>query len=309
MTPSNRIQALLPEGAEALPNPIGTAPGIWMTIGDVIFVAVPGVPGELKQMVMDHIVPRVKSHFGLERVIRHRVIHLFGRGEAEIESQALDLTARGRVPEVGITASDATISFRITAEGASEKEADALIEPTARLIHERFGELIIGEGETDMPDALVAQLIRTGSTIAVAESCTGGLIAKRLTDIAGVSAHFLGGVVSYANQAKVTLLGVPEALIEAHGAVSPEVAMAMASGVRERLGASLGLSVTGIAGPAGGSAEKPVGLVYLGLAHAGAVAHKKLLLGPEQPRSVIRSRAAKYAMNWARQVLAEVTIG
>jgi nicotinamide-nucleotide amidase len=280
-----------------------------MAMGDVIFVAVPGVPGELMPMFMVHVLPRLKSHFRLDRVIRHRVIHLFGKGEAEIESQAFDLTARGREPEVGITASDATISFRITAAGATEAEADAAIEPTARLIYERFGDLIFGEGATDISDALVEQLVRTGSTLAVAESCTGGLIAKRLTDIAGVSAHFLGGVVSYANQVKEALLGVPESLIETHGAVSAEVAMAMAAGVRERLGASLGLSVTGIAGPGGGSAEKPVGLVYLGLAHAGSVAHRRLLLGPEQPRAVIRSRAAKHAMNWARLALAQMTVG
>lgn len=303
MTPNNRVQALLPEGADALANPIGTAPGIWMKVGEVVFVALPGVPGELYPMYTEQVLPRLRAHFRLERVIRHRVIHLFGMGEAEVESHALDITARGRTPEVGITASDATISFRITGEGANEAEADAQIEPTARLIYERFGELIIGEGATDVPEAVVGQLARTGLTLAVAESCTGGLIAKQLTDVAGVSAYFHGGAVSYANKAKEILLGVRHDLIEAHGAVSPEVAEAMAAGIRERLGAAIGLSVTGIAGPGGGSTEKPVGLVYVGLAREGSVAHRKLLLGPEQPRAVIRSRAAKHALNWVRLVL------
>lgn len=303
MPPRNRVQALLPRGSEALPNRAGTAPGVWMAVGRAVFACLPGVPGELRIMFDEQVVPRLRASGRLRRVFVHRVVNLFGRGESEIEARALDLTARGRRPEVGITASDATISFRVVGDGATEAEAARALEPTLALIRERFGDLIVGEGDVDVPEALVAELERTGSTIATAESCTGGLIAQRITAIAGVSPYFPGGVVSYANEAKTDLLGVPPELIAAHGAVSAEVAEAMADGVRRRFGTTIGLAVTGIAGPTGGSPEKPVGLVYVGLSGPGGVRHRRLEIGPEQPRDVIRSRAAKHAMNWARLAL------
>jgi nicotinamide-nucleotide amidase len=299
----NRVQALIPEGAEPLPNRVGTAPGIWLEHGGTIFVALPGVPGELMILFDEQVAPRLRATGRLGPVRVHRVINLFGKGESELEAEALDLTVRGRQPEVGITASDATISFRVTGEGPTEAEALAAIEPTVRLIYERFGEWIVGEGPVDVAEALALELARTGARLAVAESCTGGLIAKRITDVAGVSPYFMGGVVSYANALKVSLAGVDPKLIEHHGAVSGEVAEAMAAGIRRVAGADLGLSVTGIAGPGGGTPEKPVGLVYLGLAWGGGVEHRRLLLGSEQPRAVIRSRAAKHAMNWVRQRL------
>jgi nicotinamide-nucleotide amidase len=147
---------------------------------------------------------------------------------------------------------------------------------------------------------LVARLAQTGLTLATAESCTGGLIARMITAIPGVSAHYQGGVVSYANLAKTELLGVPAVLIESHGAVSPEVAAAMAEGVRSRLSADLGVSTTGVAGPGGGSPEKPVGLVYIGLASTEGTKTRRFEIGPEQPREVIQWWSAKAALNWAR---------
>ncbi len=300
MPERNRVQALLPEGALPLANPIGTAPGVWMTIGRSVFAAMPGVPRELKQMYDEQVKPRIEALLGSARVIRTRKINLFGKGESEIESIALDLTARGRKPEVGITASEATISFRIVAEGQDENEANEQLESTARLIYERFGDLIIGEGSEDVADGLVQELAKAGSLISTAESCTGGLIGHLLTSIPGVSATYPGGVVSYSNDVKMQLLGVPKETLEEHGAVSAETAAAMAEGVRQKLGANLGLSVTGIAGPGGGSPTKPVGLVYLGLADGEIVQTKKLELGPEQPREIIQMRSAKHAINWAR---------
>jgi nicotinamide-nucleotide amidase len=304
MPARNRVQALLPAGAEPLPNRTGTAPGVLLDVGRALFACLPGVPSELKIVFDEEVVPRLRATGRLRPgVIVHRVVNLFGKGESEIEAEALDLTARGRRPEVGITASDATISLRVSCEAPSVAEAEAAIAPTLALIRERFGRLIVGEGEVDVTEAVVEGLERTGSTIAVAESCTGGLIAQRLTSVAGVSPYFPGGVVTYANEAKTDLVGVPAELIAAHGAVSAEVAEAMAEGVRRRFGTTLGLGVTGIAGPSGGSPQKPVGLVYLGLATPEGVAHRKLELGPEQPREVIRSRAAKHALNWARLAL------
>ncbi len=307
MAERNRVQALRPEASEALPNSCGTAPGIWMNVGKANVACLPGVPVEMRRMFEEQVAPRLRGHGAGDRVIVHRKINLFGRGESDIEAKALDLTARGRTPEVGITVSEATISFRIVGEGATTDDARALIEPTAAAIYERFGPMIVGEGPEDVVDALARELGRTGTTLAVAESCTGGMIAQQITAIAGVSSFFLGGVVSYANAAKVELLGVPAGLIEAHGAVSAEVAEAMARGVRERFHADIGLSVTGIAGPSGGSPEKPVGLVYLGLATRESVESRRLDIGADQPREVIRARAAKNAMNWARLRVAGIS--
>ncbi|MBX6313594.1 MAG: competence/damage-inducible protein A [Isosphaeraceae bacterium] len=300
MTERNRVQALVPRGAEPLPNRVGTAPGIWMKVGHAIVACLPGVPHEMTIMFDEQVVPRLRAAGLTGRIITHRTIHLFGKGESEIEAEALDLTVRGRVPEVGITAHDATITFRVSAAGADEAEALALIEPTLRLIRERFGPLVIGEQGEDVGEALVRELVRTNTTLATAESCTGGLVAHRITTVAGVSPYYPGGVVSYSPEAKTILLGIPADLIAQYGVVSAPIAEAMAAGVRRRLGADIGLGITGIAGPTGGTAETPVGTVYLGLATAEGTQSRRLDLGPEQPREVIQSRAAKSAMNWVR---------
>src|SRR5262249_45268814 len=159
------------------------------------------------------------------------------------------------------------------------------------LIYERFGNLILGEGSTDVPEACFAQLERTGANLATAESCTGGLIAHLITAIPGASGYYLGGVVSYSNLAKTSMLDVPRELIERHGAASPEVAEAMAAGARARFGSDIGISATGVAGPTGGTDEKPVGLVYLGLASSNGVESRRLDIGPEQPRDIIQHRS------------------
>ena len=155
------------------------------------------------------------------------------------------------------------------------------------------------------PEATIAQLTSYRATLATAESCTGGMVAQMITAIAGVSPYYLGGTVSYANLAKIELLGVPMSLIEAHGAVSPDVAAAMAEGVRKRLGADLGLATTGVAGPTGGTPEKPVGLVYLGLATSKGTQTRRLDIGSDQPRDIIQRRSSKAALNWVRLTLLE----
>jgi nicotinamide-nucleotide amidase len=257
----------------------------------------------MKRMFHDEVVPRLRGLGYVGRFIVHRKINLFGKGESDIESQAMDLTARGRDPEVGITASDATISFRITGVGATEADALRATRPTAELIYERFGSLVLGEGSEDVPEALAVRLARANATLATAESCTGGLMARLLTAIPGISSSYLGGAVTYSNASKTAMLGVPADLIAARGAVSPEVAAAMAEGIRTRLGATIGLSTTGIAGPGGGTPEKPVGLVYLGLSTADGTETRRLDMGAERPRDFIQIFSAKAALNWARLVL------
>lgn len=303
MPERNRVQALLPRGSEALPNRVGTAPGVWAKVGETYVACLPGVPYEMRIMFEEQVLPRLRRRGWADRVILQRKINLFGKGESDVEAAAMDLTARGRKPEVGITAHEATISFRVTGEGATAEEAWNATEPTVATIRERFAHLILGEGTDDLPEALFAQFRRTGATLATAESCTGGLIAHMITTVPGVSPYYPGGIVSYANEAKTELLGVAPALIAAHGAVSPEVAAAMATAVRVRLGADLGLSVTGVAGPSGGTPEKPVGLVFLGLATDKGVSTRRLDIGPEQPRAVIQQRSAKHALNWVRLTL------
>jgi nicotinamide-nucleotide amidase len=305
MSERNRVQALFPAGATPLPNPVGTAPGIWMQVERATIACLPGVPHEMKLMFRDQVVPRLRQRGLVDLVTVHQKINLFGKGESEVEAQAMDLTARGRVPEVGITAHDSTISFRITATACTEAEARLLIEPTAKLIYERFGSLVVGEGTDDVPEAVAAQLAAANATLATAESCTGGVVAQMITAIPGVSRSYLGGVVSYANQAKIDLLAVPRALIESHGAVSPEVAAAMADAVRTRLGADLGLATTGVAGPSGGTPEKPVGLVYLGLSTSKGTQTRRLDIGSDQPRDIIQRRSSKAALNWVRLTLLE----
>ncbi len=305
MSERNRVQALFPRGATPLPNPVGTAPGIWMQVDRATVACLPGVPHEMKLMFRDQVVPRLRQSGLVNLVTVHRKINLFGKGESEIEAQAMDLTARGRVPDVGITAHDSTISFRITATAQSEDEARLLIEPTAQLIYERFGSLVVGEGSDDVPEAVARELAAANATLATAESCTGGVVAQMITAIPGVSQSYLGGVVSYANEAKIEFLGVPSALIDNHGAVSPQVAAAMAEGVRTRLGADLGLATTGVAGPSGGTPEKPVGLVYLGLATSKGTQTRRLDIGSDQPRDIIQRRSSKAALNWVRLTLLE----
>ena len=306
MTERNRVQALFPAGSEPIANRVGTAPGIWMRLGRATCICLPGVPYEMKVMFEEQVAPRVRSLMaarGDTRFILERKLNLFGRGEADVEASALDLTARGREPMVGITASDATISFRVRSSSATETEAASALEGTLATIRARFADILFSEGDDELQHAVLAELARSGKTLAVAESCTGGLIADRVASLAGASEHFLGGVVSYSNASKSALLGVPAELIARVGAVSPEVAEAMAVGARGRFGSDLAVSVTGIAGPSGGTPEKPVGLVYLGLATAEGVRSRKLELGPEQPRRVIQSRSAKHALNWVRREL------
>ena len=305
MSERNRVQALFPRGATPLPNPVGTAPGIWMQVDRATVACLPGVPHEMKLMFRDQVVPRLRQSGLVNLITVHRKINLFGKGESEIEAQAMDLTARGRVPDVGITAHDSTISFRITATAPTEEEARLLIEPTAKLIYERYGSLVVGEGSDDVPEAVAAELAAANATLATAESCTGGVVAQMITAIPGVSQSYLGGVVSYANEAKIEFLGVPSALIDNYGAVSPQVAAAMAEGVRTRLGADLGLATTGVAGPSGGTPEKPVGLVYLGLATSKGTQTRRLDIGSDQPRDIIQRRSSKAALNWVRLTLLE----
>jgi nicotinamide-nucleotide amidase len=298
MPERNRVQAMLPAGAEPIPNDMGTAPGIWMMVGDCAIAAMPGVPSEMFAMFEHHVKPRLLA-LGLSGpVLVQRKINCFGAGEAQVDERVADLTRRGHVPAVGITASDAVISLRIFARGATRAEAEAVAAPVERTIRERLGDLVFGADAEELQDVVGRLLAEKHRTLATAESVTGGLVAERLVRVPGASAWFRGGVVAYQDDVKAELLEVPLTLIAEHGIVSAPVAEAMAVGCRTRLRADLGVSTVGLAGPGGGTPEKPVGLVYVGLAWDGGVSSWSFSW--TGTRQDIRSRTAKLALNRLR---------
>ncbi|HWG45242.1 MAG TPA: competence/damage-inducible protein A [Gemmataceae bacterium] len=298
MPERNRVQALFPAGAEPILNDCGTAPGVWMQIGDCYLAAMPGVPSEMFAMFETRVRPRLLALGLSSGVLVQRKINTFGTGESSVEEKLLDLTRRGHVPEVGITVSDAIISLRILAHAPTRTEAQAQIGPVEQTIRERLGDLVFGVEEEELQDAVAVLLAAKRRSIATAESVTAGLVAQRLSSVPGISAWLRGGIVAYDNRVKVELLGVPQALIDAHGAVSAEVAEAMAVGCRTRLQTDLAVSTVGLAGPASAGADKPVGLVYVGLAWGGGVS--SLQFSWFGTRAEIQRRTAKLALNRVR---------
>jgi nicotinamide-nucleotide amidase len=294
----NRVQALFPAGAEPIPNANGTAPGVWMLLGACHVAAMPGVPSEMVAMYETQVKSRLLT-LGLGGgVLMQRKINCFGAGESAVEEKLLDLTRRDHVPEVGITVSDAVISLRVLASAPDAAGAQALIAPVERTILERLGPLVFGFEEDELHDVVLRLLGERRRTLATAESVTGGLVAERLCRHSGASEWFRGGVVAYDNRLKVDLLGVPQGLIDEHGAVSAAVAEAMAVGCRARLGTDLAVSTTGIAGPGGATADKPVGLVHVGLAWDGGARSRQWNWGGT--RTEVQSRTAKLALDQVR---------
>jgi nicotinamide-nucleotide amidase len=298
MPDRNQVQALFPQGAEAIDNDFGTAPGIWMPYKGSTIVALPGVPTELFGMFQTQVRKRL-AQLGLGGgVLVQRKINCFGAGESAVEEKVLDLTQRGHVPEVGITVSDAVISLRILARAATPAAAQEQIAPVERVIRERLGEWVFGADEQELQEVVAALLDANRVSVATAESVTGGLVAQRLSQVPGISRWLRGGIVAYTNAMKTTLLGVPADLIERCGAVSAEVAEAMAFGARQRFDADLAVSTTGLAGPETDGSALPIGTVFVGLAWAGGTATQNFSWGGG--RTEIQSRTAKLALNRLR---------
>jgi nicotinamide-nucleotide amidase len=300
MAPNNEKQAWFPEGAEVLPNPIGTAPGALLEVGDALFFCMPGVPRELERMLDEQVLPRLAARRPGGAVVRARLLRTFGMGESNLDELLSDVAADGDVV-LGFRTAFPDNYLRPVARGASAEEAERKLARVCDAIRARLGPLVYAEGETTL-EAVVGELLgRAGKTLAVAESCTGGLLAERISAVPGASGWFRGGVVAYANEAKSALLGVPEAWLREHGAVSEPVARAMAEGARARFAADLAVATTGIAGPTGGSAEKPVGLVFVALARAEGTEVQEFLF----PFDRIRHRmvTAQACLDWVRRTL------
>ncbi len=299
---ANVRQALFPRGAVVLPNPNGTAAGFACEVAGAQVYALPGPPREMRPMLAGEVLPRLVATVAGLPCIERRAFHLFGIPESALADAAGAWMARDANPLVGVTASGGRLSVSLRAEAPTRAAAIALADERAAGIRERFGAWLFSEDEPDLARALGRELVARGVTVAIAESCTGGLAAERLTRVPGISAVFEFGYVTYANRAKTELLGVDPALLAAHGAVSAPVAAAMARGAAQRSGARLTVSITGIAGPGGGSAEKPVGLVVFGIAVDGVVTTEErrfLDLG----RDLVREFAANTAFDLLRRVL------
>jgi nicotinamide-nucleotide amidase len=297
-TENNLKQARFPESATIIANPLGTAPGFRVALAPgKTLVWLSGVPQEMIAMLDATVLPWMRAELGLEGRIYSRSFKIYGLTESKLDSLVAPL-ALSEKEKLSFRAHYPDLTLRLSAgEGPPEAFARRCDE-----IRSILGSHIYAEGDVTMEQAVAGLLADKRATLAVAESCTGGLISRRIARIAGISAHYLGGVVSYANEAKIELLGVRRETLENFGAVSEETAREMAQGIRERLGATLALSVTGIAGPSGGSAAKPVGTVWMGLARVAGAEARLFRFHGERERIILG--AAQAGLNWLRTALA-----
>ncbi len=261
---TQKKQAMLPEGCTALPNDVGTAPGCgFRAENGTLVVMLPGPPSELVPMLKNYAIPFLLKAAGNAAIVS-RNVHVFGLGEGYVAEKIDDLCA-GENPTCATYAKDGEMFARVTARAESKEKAAALCEPVVAELKKRLGDFCYGTDAESLEETVVRLLTEKHQTVATAESCTGGLVAKRITDIPGSSDVFHMGVVTYSNDIKTKLLSVPEEMLAKYSAVSPQVAKRMAQGIQERSGADYGIGVTGLAGPGGGTPEKPVGLVYIAL--------------------------------------------
>ncbi|MBA2535622.1 MAG: competence/damage-inducible protein A [Rubrobacter sp.] len=302
-TANNYKQALFPTGTELIPNPVGTAMGALVEWEGTLFATLPGVPVEMKTMFGETLEPLIRARS--EGSIVSKTLHFAGIGESALAEKVQDFLD-ATDPTVAPLAGQGRVRLRITTRAATEREAQEKIAPVEKEVIARLGDYFFGEDGETLEGAVGRLLKERDATLALAESCTGGLLAKRLTDMPGSSAYFTEGLVTYSNESKERLLGVPHGLIAEHGAVSEAVAREMAEGARRVSGADYGLSVTGVAGPDGGTEEKPVGLVFVGISDAeDTFAEKVDLTAWARSRDSIRERSTNRAFDLLRLRLEE----
>lgn len=294
MPENNKKQALVPEGAITIPNENGTAPGIILQTGEKIIILLPGPPNEMEPMLNKFVIPFLRKRLNNE-VIKSRVLRFIGIGESSLEQKILDILRKQTNPTVAPLAKQGEVTLRITAKAKSEKDANELIEPIIQTIKERVGEYIYSYDNDPIETVVGRMLIERRYTISIAESCTGGYLSHLLTNIPGISAVFDRGIISYSNKSKIEILNVPAEILKQKGAVSQETAISMASWIRKLSGTDLGVAITGIAGPDGGTPLKPVGLVFIALStDSGSFCEKYLFNGN---REAIKRRSALAALD------------
>jgi nicotinamide-nucleotide amidase len=294
----NARQALVIEGAQILENNNGTAPGMLLVEGKCTFVMLPGPPRELKPMFDNSVMPVIKQRSG-DLLLRRRKLSIFGLTESGTDELAAPIYTKYQNPTTTILFKDGQIELHLTAHARHEREAESLLDELAGQLDVVLGEYIFSRRDESL-EQVVGELLKLNHyTLATAESCTGGLLAGRITEVPGSSEYFLEGIVSYSNEAKIKILRVPKKMIEEHGAVSEQVATAMAMGIRKLANSTFGIGITGIAGPTGGSAEKPVGLVYISLADDTQTSARKLLFPGD--RQFIRTLSVNAALDMLRR--------
>jgi nicotinamide-nucleotide amidase len=296
----NSRQAMVIEGAEVLDNPRGTAPGLYIEHEGRAVALLPGPPREMRPMFEELVLPKLAAKAGDVRVAR-RILRVAGMGESAVDERIAPVYTQYKNPQTTILFNQSEIEIHLTAQAKTEKDAELLLDGLAGQIEERLGHAIFAFRGERMEEVIGLRLAVNGFTLATAESCTGGLIAQRLTEVPGSSTYFREGIVAYSNDPKVRLLGVPADLIGEYGAVSAPVAEAMAEGARLRAETDFAISVTGIAGPSGGTEEKPIGLVYIALSDDAHTEYRKLLIPGD--RQLIRWRSSQAALDLLRRRL------
>lgn len=301
LTEINRQQAVLPIACQKVTNAIGSAPGMWFEREGVVFVSMPGVPYEMKMMMSDQVIPKLQQTFEMP-VIFHKIIKTIGIGEswlAEIiedwEDHLPENIGLAYLPSLG------QVKLRLTAVGDSREELQRQVEEQIEVVKPLISQYIFGYNQDTIASTTGRDLAKNGITIATAESCSGGYLAHMITSVPGSSAYFIGSVISYHNDIKINELGVPEQIIEEHGAVSEETVKEMAMSIRHKFGTDIGLATSGIAGPDGGTAEKPVGTVWIAYADGKACIARKLQLGTQRALNIQLS--ALHSLNLLRQQL------
>lgn len=300
ITENNKKQAFMPEGAVVFKNDYGTAPGLAIEDEEKgkILILLPGPPRELEPMFREQVEPYLKKFS--EKIFFSKNINILGMGESKVEDVLRELMLNSKNPTLAPYAKEGEVMLRVTASAKSEAEAEALCDELIKEVQAtEVAEYIYGIDAYPVEGELVRELIKKGLTVAAAESCTGGLAAKRITDISGASAVLHGSIVTYANRIKEQFVGVPAEMLEAHGAVSKEVAEAMAKGVRKLFASDIGIAATGIAGPDGGSEKKPVGTVYIAVSSDGYSDVIRLNIGASATRDYIRQVSATNLLNLA----------
>lgn len=301
MPRANIRQALIPEGAKVLKNEVGTAPGLIIPYEKKALIALPGVPQELKPMVERDVVAYLANNFSGEGVIASRAIRTTGLAESRVNQKVKALLGLKPPVTVGIYAHTDSVDLNITAKAKNRRQAEKLIDPVERKIRARLKEYIYGRNSQTLEEVVAQAVKKTKKTIAVAESCTGGLISKRITNISGSSRYFFLGIVAYSNQAKQSLLGIPAQTLKEFGAVSKKIAQLMAKNIKQLAKTDLGLGVTGIAGPGGATKDKPVGLAYIALATPRKILCREFHFHGD--RDAVRQRASQAALDILRRYL------